>query len=262
MKAARAFTLVEMLLALAISAMVMAGAVALMFDMGSVMRHFEEGDSFDLHVNGVEDFLAKAFRNSAFPSDLPQSLAGSSASSGAVRQGNPPDSMSGDDRRLCFGVIDDRPFFVARRGFSPEKVAWLDFRRDGGLYVLWTFVKNENADSSVVSESDRPVHESLVSPFVTEFEYVYIDSFGKWTYETDMENPSASSASSTTLPDFVRLKFKRGREEDVRFVPLSMSMDSQFAPSAQASQSQSRSQTGQQGGGQQQGGASGGRGGR
>ena len=160
----RGFTLIEVLFSLAISAIVMVGACVLMFNMSSILERFEEEEPFDVHVNGVEVFLKSVLKNSQMPDsrDYTNSFA-AFAENANLGKGNPPDSMMGDKSKICFGVMDDIPFFLSRRGFSPEKDAWLDFREKDGLYIIWTFAKNENYNSA---SDDRPIYESLVSPFV------------------------------------------------------------------------------------------------
>ena len=248
-----AFTLIEMLFALAISGLVMVGACALMFNMSAVLRHFEEGEPFDLHVNGVENFLKCAIKNSAFPSDMDYSLAGASGSAkNNLLVGNPPDATLAEKRKICFGVLSDLPLYIAKREFSPEKIAWLDFREDEGLYLLWTFIKNEDPDSFT---NERCVYEFLISPYIEKFEYVYIEEDGRWIYEEDMDMLSSSTIAAGSLPSFLKHSFKRGDQTFERFISLNSVVDSQFAPSSSSSSSSSSSNSQSSGGGQQSGGS-------
>ena len=197
----RAFTLVEVLFSLAISAIVMVGACVLMFNMSSILERFEGDEPFDVHVNGVEVFLKSILKNSQMPQDRDYSNTFTAfAENSNLGKGNPPDSMMGDKSKISFGVMDDIPFFISRRGFSPEKDAWLDFREKEGLYIIWTFAKNENYNSA---SDDRPVYESLVSPFVVSMSYVYIDEDGRWLEEEDMDYVSSSSVASNQMPNFI-----------------------------------------------------------
>lgn len=260
MKILRAFTLVEVLLALAISALVMVGACALMFNMANVIRHFENGTPFDMHVNGVENFLKNSLANSAFPSGMDYTLTGSASSqkTAAIYAGNPPDSTLAQKSKICFGILDDKPLYLSKRGFSPEKIAWLDFREGEGLYLLWMFVKNENPNSFT---DERSVYEIQLSPYVEKFEYIYIDSDGRWLSEDDMDNLSSSSIAAGTLPNYLKLYFKRGAETFERYVPLARVMDSKFAPagsSTSASNSRGANSNGAKGQGGSQGGSQGG----
>lgn len=231
----RAFTLVEVLFSLAISSIVMVGACVLMFNMSSLLERFEEGEPFDAHVNGVEVFLKSVLKNSQMPSSRDYSNTFTAfAENSNLGKGNPPDSMMGDKSRICFGVMDDIPFFISRRGFSPEKDAWLDFREKEGLYIIWTFAKNENYNSA---SDDRPIYESLVSPFVVSMSYVYIDEDGRWLEEEDMDYVSSSSVASNQMPNFIKLVFERGKETHARYISLLSNVDGEFAPSGSSTAS-------------------------
>lgn len=253
----RGFTLIEVLFSLAISAIVMVGACVLMFNMSSILERFEEEEPFDVHVNGVEVFLKSVLKNSQMPDsrDYTNSFA-AFAENANLGKGNPPDSMMGDKSKICFGVRDDIPFFLSRRGFSPEKDAWLDFREKDGLYIIWTFAKNENYNSA---SDDRPIYESLVSPFVVSMSYVYIDDDGRWLEEEDMDYVSSSSVASNQMPNFIKLVFERGKETHTRYISLLSNVDGEFAPSGSSAASSRNNSS--NGGGNSSSGGEGGNGG-
>ncbi len=253
----RGFTLIEVLFSLAISAIVMVGACVLMFNMSSILERFEEEEPFDVHVNGVEVFLKSVLKNSQMPDsrDYTNSFA-AFAENANLGKGNPPDSMMGDKSKICFGVMDDIPFFLSRRGFSPEKDAWLDFREKDGLYIIWTFAKNENYNSA---SDDRPIYESLVSPFVVSMSYVYIDDDGRWLEEEDMDYVSSSSVASNQMPNFIKLVFERGKETHTRYISLLSNVDGEFAPSGSSAASSRNNSS--NGGGNSSSGGEGGNGG-
>ncbi len=238
----RAFTLIEVLFSLAISAIVMVGACVLMFNMSSILERFEGDEPFDVHVNGVEVFLKNILKNSQMPQERDYSNTFTAfAENSNLGKGNPPDSMMGDKSKISFGVMDDIPFFISRRGFSPEKDAWLDFREKEGLYIIWTFAKNENYNSA---SDDRPVYESPVSPFVVSMSYVYIDEDGRWLEEEDMDYISSSSVASNQMPNFIKLVFERGKETHTRYISLLSNVDGEFAPSVSSSSSRNNSSSG------------------
>ena len=255
-----AFTLVELLAAMAIAGLVMAGACVLMFNTSMAARYFEEGEPFDVHVNGVENFVTYCFRNAAFPEGMESGLTGGADTPEApIVWGLPPESFLNERKKLCFGVLDDRPFFISRRGFSPEKIAWLDFRERDGLYLVWRFVKNESYDEY----DEAPLYESLLSPYVNAFEYVYVDSDGNWTFEGDSEYLPVG-ISDGTMPNYVRISFERGGEKFSCTVPLSSSVDSVYAVESSDSGGASGASGGSGGasGGDSGGGSGGGRAGR
>ena len=253
----RGFTLIEVLFSLAISAIVMVGACVLMFNMSSILERFEEEEPFDVHVNGVEVFLKSVLKNSQMPDsrDYTNSFA-AFAENANLGKGNPPDSMMGDKSKICFGVRDDIPFFLSCRGFSPEKDAWLDFREKDGLYIIWTFAKNENYNSA---SDDRPIYESLVSLFVVSMSYVYIDDDGRWLEEEDMDYVSSSSVASNQMPNFIKLVFERGKETHTRYISLLSNVDGEFAPGGSSAASSRNNSS--NGGGNSSSGGEGGNGG-
>ena len=61
----RGFTLIEAVLAISISALVMFGGVALLFDMSKLSESLEMGGSLKSHADGVEGFLRSAFSTSS-----------------------------------------------------------------------------------------------------------------------------------------------------------------------------------------------------
>lgn len=253
----RGFTLIEVLFSLAISAIVMVGACVLMFNMSSILERFEEEEPFDVHVNGVEVFLKSVLKNSQMPDSRDYTNSFSAFAENAnLGKGNPPDSMMGDKSKICFGVMDDIPFFLSRRGFSPEKDAWLDFREKDGLYIIWTFAKNENYNSA---SDDRPIYESLVSPFVVSMSYVYIDDDGRWLEEEDMDYVSSSSVASNQMPNFIKLVFERGKETHTRYISLLSNVDGEFAPGGSSAASSRNNSS--NGGGNSSSGGEGGNGG-
>ncbi|MBR4597857.1 MAG: prepilin-type N-terminal cleavage/methylation domain-containing protein, partial [Opitutales bacterium] len=245
----RAFTLTEMLFALAIASMVMVGACFLMFNMVSVLGRFEEKEPFEVHVNGVEMFLKNILKKSQFASSRDYTVSNTAfAENKNLGKGNPPDSMMGDKSRICFGVLEDVPFFISRRGFSPEKDAWLDFREKEGLYIIWTFAKNENYNAA---NDDRPIYESLVSPYVASLSYIYIDEDGRWLEEDDMDYVSSASVASNQMPNFIKLVFENGSEKHTRYVSLISNVDGQYEPDDESPSSSRRSSSaGGEGGGE------------
>ena len=76
-----AFTLVEVVLATAISAVILFGCCAMMFEMVNVVEYFERGWSLRSHADGVEKFLRSSFMNSSAvqTSEIGETLANNSA---------------------------------------------------------------------------------------------------------------------------------------------------------------------------------------
>lgn len=98
----RGFTLIETVLAISISALVMFGGVALLFDMSKLSESLEMGGSLKSHADGVEGFLRSAFSTSSVQSsgDLGETFASNSDKTDLRLEKSRYDRL----RRLAFGV--------------------------------------------------------------------------------------------------------------------------------------------------------------
>ena len=196
-KTRKAFTLVEMVLSLFIAGVIMTGVSTFMVNTTNILSSLESGSSLDAHIDGVENFFTRTFAKTT------------------VSKALPPQSFSANysDNVISFSVDEDVPPYISRRGFSPEKTAYLLFKEDEGLFLVWHFKQNENMRGV---STNYPIYETCLSKYVTRIEYVYIDSDGKWNYEEDMEDVQFSSMN----PNFIKLYFKKGNSVIERFVRL------------------------------------------
>lgn len=212
MKKRRYFTLLEVLLALSIAAMVMMACSSMLFAMIKLSTTMENSKPLGKHMNSVERFLKSCFINSNFPEDTPADLFGDNRSDeGTIRIGQHPDNKQTTKMQLAFGVIKDHPFFPSRNLFSREKLCWLDFREDDGLYLVWTFIYYEE------EQSDYIIYENLISSYVKELNYwYYSDTYG-WEIEEDL---STSSSNAGNIPHFIELVFSDGTAEVSRMISL------------------------------------------
>ncbi len=212
MKKRRYFTLLEVLLALSIAAMVMMACSSMLFAMIKLSSTMENSKPLGKHMNSVERFLKSCFINSNFPEDTPADLFGDNRSDeGTIRIGQHPDNSQSTKMQLAFGVIKDHPFFPSRNLFSREKLCWLDFREGDGLYLVWTFIYYEE------QQSDSIVYEELISKYVTALNYwYYSDTYG-WEVEEDL---STSSSNEGIIPHFIQLVFSEGIDEVSRMISL------------------------------------------
>ncbi|MBQ6533700.1 MAG: prepilin-type N-terminal cleavage/methylation domain-containing protein [Opitutales bacterium] len=212
----RAFTLIEVVLAMSVSAVVMFGCCALMFDMFSVAERLERGWSLKPHADGVERFLRSAVSESLLthPSRIENALASYPSKTLAISV--PPESETSGEYRLTFGVEGAHPLFVSPTGFSPEKICWLVFDGDG-LSLVW---RHANAE---FENSAAGVYKTVLSPFVKKIGYIY-DGDSGWEEEDEIDDTDSSK-----LPYFIRLHFERGGEKTERIVPLSGLLDPALA---------------------------------
>ena len=217
MKPRKAFTIIEIILAMTISSIVMFGCASLMFDMISVSERLERSWTLKSHADGVERFLRSAISTSLImhPTRVQDVLA--TYPSKTICLSQPPEQNSASDYYLTFGLNGSHPLFVSPTGFSPAKICWLYHDEDEGLSIIW---RHANAE---FENSDAGVYKTRISPFVKKIIYIYDDDNG-WTEETEID-----STDTSKLPYYIKLEFVRGDEKIERVISLSGLVDSQFA---------------------------------
>jgi len=208
----RAFTILEVLLSLAIAGMVMVACVSLLFAMVKLIDDMEDSEPLENHANTVERFLRSAFLNSTFSQTMPEYVVGAvRAGSGAVRLGQNPEIENGEVLHLCFGVARDHPLFLSRNQFSQEKICWLEFREGSGLYLVWTFIAYEE------DETDYIVYENLISEYVESVSYLFYSEDRDWEEEKEL---NLTGENAGQMPLFLCLNFSDGQLSYKRIIPL------------------------------------------
>ena len=192
----KGFTLLEVLLSLALVAMLLIVMNATVFSMGELWGRGTDRRLFDQHVVAVTRYLDRELRAAALPP--------------AVRLGDTPITVpeikpiSGTpDNLLTFALPagsrlvawpDNRPL--------PEVVCSLQVREGEGLILLW--------HSSLETKfADDPPRETVISPLVTALNYDYYDANLKsWSTETALKKDSSAQPMP---PQRLRLKFAYDR---------------------------------------------------
>lgn len=213
-----AFTLVEVVLATAISAVVLFGCCAMMFDMVGVLEYFERGWSLRSHADGVEKFLRASFMNSSAvqTSEIGETIANNSAKT--IYLAHDPDNASLGDYYLCFSANYEHPIYVSAFKFSPDKICFLELD-DDGLWIVWRFVVSEDRNS------DPAIYRTLLSPWVVSMSYFYYDDTSGWEEEDEIRT---SATSSSLMPTYIKIVFQRGGETIERLVCLESMVDFQI----------------------------------
>ena len=217
MKFRKAFTVIEVILAMSVSAIVMFGCASLMYDMVAVSDRLERSWTLKSHADGVERFVRSAVASSLIlhPSRVQDVLATYPSKTMCLSQ--PPEMDSSSDYYLTFGVNGAHPLFVSPTGFSPAKICWLYHDEDEGLSVIW---RHANAE---FENSDAGVYKTKISPFVKEIIYIY-DNDNGWEEESEID-----STETGKFPYYIKLVFVRDSEKLERVISLSGLVDSQFA---------------------------------
>lgn len=164
------FTLLEVMVALAIASLVLVGLNFFVFSMGELWGRGSEKRAFDQHVTAVTRYLTNELSVAAMP---PAKKAGQAAFT--VQEVKPSGGVT--DNLLTYELLEpDRMFNWADRPL-PEVICHFLVREGKGLFLLY----HSRLETNFADESPREV---LVTPFVTSMTYVYYDKeLKRWTTE-------------------------------------------------------------------------------
>lgn len=190
----RGFTLIEMLLALALVGLVMVGLNTFVFSMTELWGRNLEPRRFDQHVRAVTRYLEGELRTAALPPTATVNRPGITAAEVRNEAGTAEDlitfELPAGSRLLTW---PDRPL--------PEVVCALAVRRDVGLVLLWHSRLERDF------ESDAP-RETVLTPLATALAYDYYNpTFRKWETVTTLRK---SATGDLELPGRLRLSFTYG----------------------------------------------------
>lgn len=190
----RGFTLLEILLALSLVAMVLVSLNSFIFSMGELWGQNSELRLFEQHVRAVTRFLDQQLRAAALP---PAGRTGTNAIAPAELR-----TSSGTEPLLTFEQPEGCRLFVWPDRPLPEVICSLQVRDRDGLLLLW------HSRLETRFKDDLP-REALVSPLVTGLSYDYYDpTFRNWKNEP---RPRRNSQNQYDPPQRLRLKFTYGK---------------------------------------------------
>jgi prepilin-type N-terminal cleavage/methylation domain-containing protein len=190
-----AFTLLEVLIAVALIGLLMVGLNLFVFSMGELWGKNTDKRLFDRHVRSVTRFLEHELRAAALP---PASTVGQPA----IGPQDVTPTGASPDHLLTFDLIDGSHLLTWPTEPLPEVVCSLQVRPSQGLFLLW----HSRLEMNFASDSPR---ETAISPFVTALAYDYYDAdMKRWVSETALRRDPASG--NYLAPQRLRLKFVYG----------------------------------------------------
>jgi prepilin-type N-terminal cleavage/methylation domain-containing protein len=189
------FTLLEILLSLALLSMMLVAMNTFVFSMGELWGKNTDVRLFDQHVRAVTRFLERELRSATLP---PAARSGSTPIVGQeVRPSSGP-----SDTLLTFELPAGSRLLLWPEQPLPEVVCSLQVREREGLVLLWHSRLEKNFDV------DAP-RETVVTPFVSGLAYDYYDpEFKRWSTETALKK---DATGAVTTPQRLRLKFAYGK---------------------------------------------------
>jgi prepilin-type N-terminal cleavage/methylation domain-containing protein len=206
---ARGFTLLEILLALALVALTLVALNTFVFSMGELWGRNADLRLFDQHARAVTRFLEHELRAAVLPpaTRTPGTGNGNAAPNAAaatpvlsIQEVRPPNGIQ--ENMLTFDLPSGSHFFVWPERPLPEVVCSLQVRQGEGLFLLWHSRLEKNFDLD-------PPREAVITPLVTAMAYDYWDpDVLRWTTETTLKNDPQGQPMT---PQRLRLTFAYGK---------------------------------------------------
>ncbi|MBC7369347.1 MAG: prepilin-type N-terminal cleavage/methylation domain-containing protein [Undibacterium sp.] len=198
------FTLLEILLSLALVAMMLVALNTFVFSMGELWGKNTDIRLFEQHVRAVTRALERELRTATLPPS-----ARANASPVAPQEIRPSGGAS--DTLLTFELPAGTRLISWPGPALPEVVCSLQAREKDGLILLWHSRLEPRFDSD-------PPREAILTPFVTALAYDYYDTaINRWTTETALKK---DNAGQLTPPQRLRLKFAYGKFTRETVVPI------------------------------------------
>lgn len=190
------FTLLEILMALALVALLLVSLNTFIFSMGELWGRNNDLRLFEQHARAVTRFLQEQLRVATLPP--------------ATKAGSTP--VVGQEIRPETGLTENLLTFELPAGCRlihwpdrplPEVVCSLQVRERDGLFLLWHSRLEKGFE-------DNPPHETLITPLVKALSYDYYDAeFRTWKNETSLRRDSTTN--QITTPQRLRLTFAYGK---------------------------------------------------
>jgi prepilin-type N-terminal cleavage/methylation domain-containing protein len=215
------FTLIEVLIALAIASMLIVAMTTLIFSMGELWGRNNDSRLFNLHTRNVTRFLENEIASAALPptggsGGTQNTAAGNTATgntaaaagsttTGSAASASAPvtvqevrDQTGNSDNYITYELPNGSRLCVWPDRALPNVVCSLAFREGQGLFLLWHSRLEINFDI------DAP-RETLITPLVTGMTYDYYDIDTKtWKNETILRKDNSNQG---ILPQRLRLLF-------------------------------------------------------
>ncbi len=188
----RAFSLVEMMVAIALVGLLIVGLNYFVFSMGEIWGRSSDKRLFEQHVRSVSRFLESELRQAGLPPHATRSTPAF-----VPLEIRPSGGLS--EVLLTFDLPEGSRLITWPERPLPELVCSFQVRQGKGLYLLW------HSRLETRFEQDSP-REVLITPFVSAIAYDYYDTQAKtWSTErTPKRDPRTSSYPS---PQRLRLSF-------------------------------------------------------
>lgn len=209
MKTRRGATLIELLVAIAMMAMLMTALLSFVFSMTEIWGQGGEKRLFEQHVNAVTRHLESMMRRAALPT------AGLSSEEAFTFQ-EVSIARAGRLNGLTFTLPGGDRLMQWNGSPAPFATVTLGIDRQQGLILYWR--------SQLEEETDQ-WRETAVTPFVMALRYVYYDvDTERWSTDA---NPQRNRDGLWRVPERLILQFEHGEMKAERTITLPLALDGQ-----------------------------------
>jgi prepilin-type N-terminal cleavage/methylation domain-containing protein len=218
------FSMIELLLAMAIGGLLLVGAVSLLVTVSQAWANRPATrDAFDAHVNGVANFLHAVMEEAS----LPQSKRDGNAK---VDLQKPVGFSDSDEPLIHFYLREAPPLFVWPKAVATRVHTYLYFDERDGLFFLWFSELQDlekNSDGFLEPEDESELWKTPVSRFCDEIFYCYYgeedDREGDiktWEIKDSLEENIQTG--KFRIPAFIKLVFRWPEEDLERTITLAV----------------------------------------
>ncbi len=209
MKTHRGATLIELLVAIAMMAMLMTALLSFVFSMTEIWGQGGEKRLFEQHVNAVTRHLESMMRRAALPT-------AGLASEEAFSFSEVSPSRAGKINGLTFMLPGGDRLMQWNGSPAPFAEATLGVDSQQGLILYWR---------SQLEEEEDDWRETAVTPFVEALRYVYFDlETERWTTES---SPQRNREGLWRVPERLILRFEHGDFKAERTITLPLAVGGQ-----------------------------------
>ncbi|MDB4331385.1 prepilin-type N-terminal cleavage/methylation domain-containing protein [bacterium] len=218
------FSMIELLLAMAIGGMLLLAAVSLLVTVSQAWANRPATrDAFDAHVNGVANFLHATLEEASLPTARGKNDA-------IVDLQRPVGFSDSDEPLIHFYLREAPPLFVWPKGVATRVHTYLQIDEGEGLSFLWfselqELEKNEKGKLEPEDESD--LMKTPISKFCSEVFYCYYgdedDKEGdskEWDIKDELEENIQTG--KYRIPAFIKLVFRWPEEDLERTITLAV----------------------------------------
>lgn len=189
----KAFTLLELLLSLALVGLLLVAMNQFIFSMGELWGRGVDVRLFEQHVRAVTRFVEQTLHSAAQPTAKGEQAL-------AIQEIRLPDGPTGS--LLTFELLEGSRVLPWPGTPLPDVVCALGVRQDRGLVLYWHSRLEQHF-------ADEPPRAAVLTPLVTGLSYDYYDAnFNSWQ---NLPTPQRDRNGQWQLPTRLRLRFTYGK---------------------------------------------------